>query len=196
MKKLTGTILIVLIVSIVISVVNKQYNHDQNNEEKSIAVIESNQHDYKIDLIDNKGRNVGNISLNESSDSVTIRLIAHDLAPGKHAFHIHSNGICERPSFISAGDHVNFSNKEHGFDNPKGHHEGDLPNIEVGADGRIDIELNVPLVTLEKDRNNTLMDENGSSFIIHKDADDYVTDPSGNANERIVCGALKDYGSL
>lgn len=64
-----------------------------------------------------------------------------------------------------------------------------MPNLEVGADGKIDVVVNVPDVTL-KGGPNQLIDHNGRSFIIHAEADDYLSNPSGNSGKRIACGAI------
>ena len=114
---------------------------------------------------------------------------AKGLPPGPHGFHIHETGICETPDFETAGAHFNPTHREHGFDNPKGHHAGDMPNLEVGADGQIDVVVNVPDVTL-KGGQNQLIDQNGRSFIIHAEADDYLSNPSGNSGKRIACGSI------
>ena len=85
---------------------------------------------------------------------------------------------------------MNPSGKQHGFDNPKGYHAGDLPNLNVSKDGTVDLEIITPNVTLEKGRKNSLLDEDGSALIIHAGPDDYVTDPSGNSGDRIACGII------
>ena len=81
--------------------------------------------------------------------------------------------------------------KQHGFDNPKGFHSGDLPNLTVDKDGEVDLEITSPHVTLEKGMANSLLDEDGSALVIHEKADDYKTDPSGNSGDRIACGVIK-----
>ena len=58
-----------------------------------------------------------------------------NLSPGVHAIHIHEAGKCDAPGFTTAGGHFNPANKQHGTQNPEGHHAGDLPNLTVGANG-------------------------------------------------------------
>ena len=180
----------------IVLVTERNTNNNTHTKKESITASEPELNQQKVELINQKGKNVGNIILNETAEGVTIRLIGQNLPPGKHAFHIHSIGICEKPTFATAGNHLSFSNDEHGFDNPKGQHEGDLPNIEVGADGKIDIELLASSVTLKKGEQFSLLDKDGSSFIIHEKPDDYVTDPSGNAGDRIICGSLNTNKSI
>ena len=106
-----------------------------------------------------------------------ILLKAEGLTPGVKAMHFHENASCVKPTFESAGAHVNPTGKEHGFENPKGYHLGDLPNIEVGEDGTVELETVSPAVVLAAGKSNSLLDADGSALIIHENADDYKTDP-------------------
>ena len=66
---------------------------------------------------------------------VKIAVSVSGVAPGLHGFHVHAVGKCEGPEFKSAGGHFNPAAKEHGLENPKGSHAGDMPNLSVGPDG-------------------------------------------------------------
>src|SRR5690606_6773260 len=105
--------------------------------------------------------------------------------------HIHETGKCDPPEFKTAGAHFNPSEKQHGFNNPKGFHSGDLPNIEVNEDGSVNVEIITAAVTLEKKKPNSLLKKGGTSLIFHEKADDYITDPAGNSGARIACGIIK-----
>lgn len=135
------------------------------------------------DIINVEGMPVGVASLYEERGGLALYMSVQTLSPGVHALHIHDSGVCEPPDFITAGAHYNPFNKEHGFDNPKGAHAGDLPNFEVGSSGGAHVELFV--------QNLYLSQVIGRSLIIHADPDDYVTDPSGNSGARIACAVLK-----
>ena len=74
----------------------------------------------------------------------------------------------------------------HGKDNPAGMHKADLPNILIGTDGRGSIEYTVPMAALGQ-----LMDADGAAIVVHAQADDYRTDPSGASGARIACGVLR-----
>lgn len=167
-------------------------NDGNESRENPKEAVETAGAVHRISMINREQKTVGNIELYESKEKgVDIHLSLSDLPPGTLAFHIFEKAECTAPSFKSAGSVFNPTNKEHGFDNPKGPYAGDLPNIEAGADGKVDIILNAPEVTLAEGKL-SLLDKDGSAFIVHSRPDDYFTNPSGNSGERIVCGSLKN----
>lgn len=128
-------------------------------------------------------------TLSETSEGVKIELKAEGLQPGTKAIHIHETAKCEAPDFTSAGSHFNPGHRGHGFDNPKGFHAGDLPNIEISDKGTVNAVITAPEITL-KAGEKSILDADGSALVIHENADDYKTDPAGNSGARIVCGAI------
>jgi Cu-Zn family superoxide dismutase len=142
-------------------------------------------------ILNAKGNKIGEVKLVDGIDGVTINIQAEGLSPGKHGIHIHETAVCTTPDFKSAGAHFNPGHKEHGFDNPKGFHLGDLPNLEVDAEGKVNAEVTTALVTLKPGVENSLLDADGSSIVIHDKVDDYKTDPAGNSGDRIACAAVK-----
>ena len=118
-------------------------------------------------------------------------MIEQTLAQGVHGIHFHEKGKCKGPDFESAGAHLNPGKKQHGFQNPKGFHAGDLPNVTVKDDGTVNADLVTNQVTLEKGQPNSLLKKGGTALVIHAQADDYKTDPSGNSGARIACGAIR-----
>jgi Cu-Zn family superoxide dismutase len=137
-----------------------------------------------VELKDAQGKTVGEVKISEKGSGVEISGRVHDLAPGEHAIHFHQNPKCESPDFKSAGGHFNPENKKHGFDNPEGHHAGDMRNFTVSADGKARLSVEDKDVSL-----NALL-ANGAAIVIHAKADDYKTDPSGNSGDRIACGVI------
>ncbi len=140
-------------------------------------------------LMDKQGNMVGHVKLTEIPHGVLIKAELYNMPPGVHAFHIHSTGKCE-PPFKSAGGHFNPRGKAHGILKKKGPHAGDLPNIYVGDDGKLTFEVIADKVTLGKGKN-SLHDDDGSAIVIHAGADDYSSNPAGNAGPRIACGVIK-----
>lgn len=136
---------------------------------------------------DNK--EVGTAKLLQIPNGVLVRLTLTKAAPGIHAFHVHAVGKCEGPEFTSAGGHFNPTSKKHGLLSKEGAHTGDLPNVIVPDSGTLTVEVVIPHVTL-KEGDQTLADADGSALVLHAGADDYTTDPTGNAGGRMACGVI------
>jgi Cu-Zn family superoxide dismutase len=144
-------------------------------------------------LKDGSGKAVGDVDLMQTSAGVLIKLQVKGLPAGEHAFHIHAVGKCE-PPFESAGGHFNPGNHKHGMMAGEAH-AGDMPNLHVLQSGDLTIEVVNTAVTLDKGKPNSLFDNDGSALVIHANADDYKSDPAGNAGGRIACGVIQPSGS-
>jgi Cu-Zn family superoxide dismutase len=142
-----------------------------------------------VTLRDATGRTVGSAVLLQEGDGVRILLDVKGLTPGTKAVHIHDVSQCAPPSFESAGPHFNPTKAQHGSENPKGPHAGDLPNITVEATGQGHLEVTNSRVTL-KSGPTSLFDANGSALVVHEGPDDLRTDPAGNSGARIACGVV------
>lgn len=134
------------------------------------------------------GTDIGTVIITET-DSGLMHFIL-DISEGalpaaQHAIHIHETGACEAPTFESAGGHL-AGDKEHGVHSANGPHPGDLPNITMGAAGALHVEYFLPGVLLDQ-----VLDDDGAAVVIHSEVDDYTTQPSGNAGDRLACGVLE-----
>ncbi len=137
-----------------------------------------------------KGEAVGTVAILEDEGGVRFFADTQGLPAGKHGIHIHAVGKCDPPEFTSAGAHFNPTGKKHGISNPQGPHAGDMPNLDVGADGRGQLHYVLREATLGSGPTSILGGE-GTAVIIHANADDYFTDPTGNSGGRIACGVIK-----
>lgn len=141
------------------------------------------------DLKTADGRDAGSIKMIETTAGVLLRVKVKGLAPGVHGLHIHEKGMCEG-DFASAGAIHNPLGAKHGYLNDEGPMVGDLPNLFVGPGGEVEVEFVSPFVTLNRDAEETIFDGDGTSFVIFEKADDYLSDPEGNAGARVACGVI------
>ena len=137
-------------------------------------------------LINASGQSIGSVRAWQTAGGVSFRIDAAGLPHGIHGIHVHAVGRCDLPEFISAGSHWNPANRKHGTNNPAGPHAGDMPNVEVAANGTLGATVVLPGATMAN-----LLDADGSALVLHSAADDYATDPSGNSGARIACAVIQ-----
>jgi Cu-Zn family superoxide dismutase len=142
-------------------------------------------------LVNSAGQVIGSVRAWQTAGGVSFRISASGLPHGLHGIHVHSVGRCDPPDFASAGSHWNPLSRKHGLNNPAGPHAGDLPNVEVAANGVLTATVTVPGVTMAN-----LLDADGASLVIHEKADDNMTDPSGNSGPRIACAVIRGGAEL
>lgn len=134
------------------------------------------------------GTAVGTVRLMGSGEEMQARVSLTGLPPGAHGFHFHMTGRCEAPGFESAGGHLNPYDRNHGTGDPQGPHLGDMRNITVGANGSVDVTLDLP--GARSGSLSDFFDADGTAVIVHVGADDYRSQPSGDAGGRLACGVL------
>jgi Cu-Zn family superoxide dismutase len=148
-----------------------------------------------VPLVDGTGKVIGQVLGGDSDQGAVLKIEAAGLTPGVHGIHIHAVGKCEGPKFESAGGHWNPTNAEHGMDDPKGPHLGDIPNITVGPDGKFSGTVTIANSYLKESKlkngpGQQILDGDGAALVIHAKADDNKTQPSGDSGDRIACAVL------
>lgn len=161
----------------------------------------------EAEMINVKGESVGKITLDEGINGVVLRYELYGLPTGERSIHLHETGDCTpvqtegatgtNSYFTNAGSHLELSGQSHGFlhDYESAPHAGDLPNIMVDGEGRVlGYAFNDRITVNGKsnsDHKARLLDQDGSAIIIHSGKDDYKSQPTGNAGDRIACGVIK-----
>jgi Cu-Zn family superoxide dismutase len=148
---------------------------------KAVAAIESKSDSHVT----------GKATFREADGKVTLKIEIEGAEPGTHAIHLHEKGDCTAPDGTSAGGHWNPTHEDHGkWVGPSFHH-GDIGNIEVGADGKGTLTLTTDLWTIGGAPETDVV---GKTIIVHAKADDFTTQPTGNAGGRVGCGVVKPAG--
>lgn len=133
------------------------------------------------------GAVAGALVLSEGKDGVRLRGEVRGLKPSaEHGFHIHEKGDCSAPDATSAGGHFNPGGTAHGRHGSGVHHAGDLPSLVADANGVAKIDALIEGITLGAGPTSVT----GRSVIVHRDPDDFVTQPTGNSGPRIGCGVI------
>lgn len=139
-------------------------------------------------LLNPDGQVAGTATLGSMGSHLDLEIEVRGLSHGPHGLHLHTTGRCNPRDFASAGGHLNPYARQHGSLNSMGSHLGDLPNVDVLADGTA--KLTAPLAGDRGEILPKLFDEDGTAIVVHAGPDDYRTDPSGSSGGRIACGVF------
>lgn len=104
------------------------------------------------------------------------------------AFHVHEKGDCSGVDAASAGGHFNPGSTPHGRAGAGPHHAGDMDNLHANAEGVVNVDVRLRGVTLGGAAANDIA---GRALVVHAQADDYRSQPAGNAGARIACGVIR-----
>ena len=129
----------------------------------------------------------GTVSFTQVGDKVRVSANLSGLKAGaQHGFHVHEKGDCSSGDGMSAGGHFNPAGKPHGSLSTD-HHAGDMPNVTADSYGNATASFEVPGLTI----GSGAADIVGRGLIVHRDPDDYTTQPTGNAGPRIACAVIR-----
>ena len=127
----------------------------------------------------------GTVTFTKVEGGVKVVADLEGLTPGDHGFHIHQFGDCSAPDATSAGGHFNPHGAPHAGPTAEIRHAGDLGNITAEASGKAHYERLDP--SLKLDGAESII---GRGVIVHANADDLKTQPTGNAGGRVACGVI------
>ena len=128
----------------------------------------------------------GTVTFAQKGDKVSMVAKISGLSPGPHGFHIHEKGDCSAADGMSAGGHFNPTAKPHGDPGTPDHHAGDMPMLVADASGNASLTADLNPMTVGAGTTDII----GKAVIVHKDADDFKTQPTGNAGGRVACGVI------
>ncbi len=131
----------------------------------------------------------GTAKLTEKSGNVELDMNVYKLTPGPHAVHIHEKGDCSANDASSAGGHWNPTTEDHGKWGAGAHHMGDIGNLNADRNGTARLVFKTDRWCLGcSDQSKNLI---GKSIVVHAKADDFTTQPTGNAGGRVGCVEIR-----
>lgn len=151
--------------------------------------ITGKQNQLNLTLVSKSNSNVaGTVYFIEKNNKVTFTAKMSGLSPGIHAIHIHEKSDCTSEDGSSAGGHWNPTFKKHGKWGEPECHKGDIGNFTADANGNGTITFTTDqwCIGCEDETKNII----GKSIIVHKGADDFTSQPAGNAGARQACSGI------
>jgi Cu-Zn family superoxide dismutase len=129
----------------------------------------------------------GNVTFRPKGDKVVVVAKVTGLAPGSHGFHIHEKGDCSSGDGMSAGGHFNPLGKPHAHPSTSDRHAGDMPMLVADSAGNASLTAELDVITIGGGSADVI----GKGVIVHKDPDDFKTQPTGNSGARVACGVIR-----
>lgn len=129
----------------------------------------------------------GLVQFTQKGDKVLVAGEIQGLKPNAvHGFHVHEKGDCSSGDGISAGGHFNPTGKPHGSHDQNEHHAGDFPSLNADASGLARFSFEATAISV----GSGVADVLGRGLIVHRDPDDFKTQPTGNSGPRVACAAI------
>lgn len=163
---------------------------EENIEQQEVVKVKSEK--IKITVLlepKSESKAKGKVNFIEENGIVTMYAEIEGLTPGTHAIHIHEFSDCSAADATSTGGHWNPTFEKHGkWGDAEGYHRGDIGNFEVADNGigSIQFESDQWCIGCEDETKDIL----GKAVIVHAGADDFVTQPTGDAGGRVSCGGI------
>ena len=175
MKRVHAFAVLLAIFAFVAGGCSKETAVKHGEAKKGIAVLQSTQ-----------GNKVtGTVAFTKEGEKVRVLAQIEGLTPGRHGFHIHEYGDCSSPDASSAGGHFNPTGSPHGAPTVEKRHEGDFGNVEADKAGVARFDWLDSVIKL--DGPDSIL---GRAVIVHAEADDLKTQPTGASGARVACGVI------
>ena len=128
----------------------------------------------------------GTVTFTQKGDKVLVEAKVSGLTPGGHGVPMHEKGDCSSGDGMSAAGHFNPTAKPHGNPSVSDHHSGDMTMLVADASGNASLSAEFGAMSIGSGTTDIV----GKSVIVHKDPDDYATQPTGNSGARVACGVI------
>lgn len=141
------------------------------------------------DLAPTRGNaTAGKVTFVQRGNKVQVSGTITGLKPNQeHGFHIHEKGDCSSGDGMSTGGHFNPLGKQHAHHGSSERHAGDLPALKADASGTAVFIAEMDVITVADGPTSVV----GRGMIVHVQADDYKTQPTGNAGARSACAVIR-----
>lgn len=129
----------------------------------------------------------GSVTFAQIGDKVMVTGEIRGLKPNaEHGFHVHDKGDCSSGDGMSTGGHFNPMGASHGAHHQAMHHVGDLPSLKADNNGTARFNFESSSIAVGTGTANVV----GRGLIVHRDPDDFTTQPTGNAGPRLACAVI------
>ena len=130
----------------------------------------------------------GEVRFTTLGAKVLVEVQVSGLKPGaEHGFHVHEKGDCSSGDGMSTGGHFNPLGHAHGAHGQSSHHAGDLPSLVANAQGQASLRFESATISVGTGATDVV----GRGLIVHRDPDDFKTQPTGNAGPRWACAVIQ-----
>lgn len=130
----------------------------------------------------------GTVNFVQNGDKVMVSGEIRSLKPNaEHGFHVHEKGDCSSGDGMSAGGHFNPGGQPHGNHADMVHHAGDIPSLKADGSGVATFSFESRTIAVGSGSTDIV----GRGLIVHRDPDDYKTQPTGNSGPRLACAVIK-----
>ena len=130
---------------------------------------------------------IGKVTFTPLDHGLRVAGEVRGLAPNsEHGFHIHEKGDCGDNGNASGG-HFNPAGGIHGKFAAPGSHAGELPSLMADASGVARFRVDDHSISLTDGAANNVL---GRALVVHRDRDDFTTQPAGNSGPRIACAVI------